>query len=348
MTSQLENLNQTNQIPLTEQLLQMIFGAWVTQSIYVAAKLGIADLLKDSAKSCEELAKSTKVDAPSLYRVLRALSSIGIFVEVENCHFQLTPLAGYLRSDVPGSLRALAIMCGSEDWHWKPWGNILYSIKTGKAAFDNVFGMPLFPYLSQNPEAAAIFDACMTSSSSRYNAAVASGYDFSSIKTLVDVGGGQGSLLATILKAFPSLKGMIYDQPHVVVGAKQYLETSGLDGRCQVIGGNFFESIPSGGDAYIMQHIIHDWDDKSCIMILKNCHRALPENGKILILEDVIPGANEPAFSKFLDIEMLVMCSGGRERTANEFKKLFDAAGFQLTNIIPTQFPISIIEGVKV
>lgn len=348
MIFQQNNPAQTTQIPLTEQLLQMITGAWVTQSIYVAAKLGIADLLKDSAKSCEELAKSTEVDALSLYRVLRALSSIGIFLEVENRHFQLTPLAEYLRTDVPGSLRPIAIACGGEDWHWKPWGNILYSIKTGEAAFDHVFGMSLFPYLGQNPEVAAIFDACMTSSSSRYNPSIASGYDFSSIKTLVDVGGGHGSLLATILKAFPSLKGMIYDQPHVVVGAKQYLETSGLNGRCKVIGGNFFESVPSGGDAYIMQHIIHDWDDESGIVILKNCHRVLPENGKILIIENVIPDTNEPNFGKFLDIEMLVLCSGGRERTASEFKKLFDAADFQLTNIIPTQSSISIIEGVKV
>lgn len=335
-------------LSLPEQLQQMITGSLVTQSIYVAAKLGIADLLKDGAKSTDELAKSTQVDSASLYRVLRALSSIGIFAEVGNKSFQLTPLAEYLRSDIPGSLQAMAIMFGGENWHWQPWGNILYSVKTGKPAFDDVFQMPVIPFLSQNPDAAAIFHACMSSFSSIANASVAFSYDFSSIKTLVDVGGGHGSLLASILKTYPKLKGIVYDLPQVVVGTKQYLKTVQLEERCSVIGGNFFDEVPKGADACIMKHIIHDWDDESTIKILKNCHRVLPEKGKLLVLENIISGANKPSFGKFADLEMLVMTSGGRERTASEFKELFAAASFKLTNIIPTKSSISIIEGVKV
>jgi hypothetical protein len=327
--------------------MQMISGVWVTQAIYVAAKLGIADLLKDGAKSSEELANSIAVDAQSLYRVLRALSSVGIFAERENRQFELTPLAEYLKTDVPGSLRAIAIMFGGENWRWQPWGEILYSVKTKKPAFDHVFGMPIFPYLNQNPEAAAIFDQAMTSISAKDIPAIASGYDFSSIKTLVDVGGGHGSLLAAILQANPTIKGMVYDQAAVIAGAKQYLETAGLNGCCEAVAGNFFESVPSGGDAYMMKHIIHDWDDERAIAILQNCHRAMPDNGKLLVVEHVIPPGNEPSLGKFLDLEMLVMSSGGRERNADEFDKLFAAAGFKLTNIVPTQSPLSIIEGVK-
>lgn len=219
--------NQTQPALLPETLMQMISGTWVTQAIYVAAKLGIADLLKDGAKSIEELAQSTAVDARSLYRVLRALSSTGIFAELENSHFELTPMAEYLQTDVPGSMRALAIMFGGENWRWQAWGEILHSVKTGKPAFDQVFGMPVFPYLSQNPEAAAVFNQAMTSFTAKDIEAIASGYDFSAIATLVDVGGGHGSLLAAILKANPTLKGIVYDQPLVVAGAKQHLATTG-------------------------------------------------------------------------------------------------------------------------
>lgn len=343
-----ETFNQSNQSSLAQTLLQMITAPWVTQSIYVAAKLGIADLLQDGAKSSEELAKSTVVDAESLYRVLRALASIGIFREDENRHFQLTPMAELLRSGVPGSLRDVAIMCGGEDWRWQPLGKILYSVKTGKPASDYVNGMPIFEYLSQNPEAAAIFNAAMTSFSTVETTGVVAAYDFSSIQTLVDVGGGHGSLLTSILQANPTLKGIIYDLPSVVAGANQYLEAIGLKERCQVIGGDFFASVPSGGDAYIMKHIIHDWDDQRCIKILQNCHQVMPENGKVLVVEAVISGPNEPSVGKLIDIEMLTMTTGGRERTASEYKELFAAAGFKLTNIIPTPSNVSVIEGVKV
>ena len=348
MVSQHDSYDTENQMLDGEKMQQMVFGSLITQSIiYVAAKLGIADLLKDGAKSCQELAQSTEADPDSLYRVMRALCSIGIFTEIENRCFQLTPMAEYLRSAVPGSLRAMAIMYGCESWRWQPWGNILYSVKTGKQAFDHVFGMPIFSYLAQQPEAGAIFDACMTSFTSSYINSLISSYDFSSIHTLIDVGGGNGTLMAAILQKYPTVKGVVYEQEQVAEGAKKYLEARELDGRWQVMAGNFFANVPSGGDAYIMKHIIHDWDDESCIKILQNCRNVMPDNGKVLVVENVIGNINEPSPGKFLDLEMLIMTSGGRERTATEFQELFAAAGLQLTNIIPTGSQVSVLECVK-
>jgi len=335
----------TNALPLPETLMQMITGAWVSQAIYVAAKLGIADLLKDGSKTSQELATLTNVDANSLYRILRALSSIGLFSEGDNCSFELTPMAEYLRSDVPESLNAIAIMMGGEPWHWKPWGDILYSVKTGKPAFDHIFEMSVFPYLSQNPEAAAIFDACMTSFTTRGSVEIAANYDFSSIDTLVDVGGGHGRLLAHILESNPNLQGILYDLPAVVEGATQHLDK--FSQRTQVVSGSFFDSVPTGGDAYIMKHILHDWDDEKAIAILKNCHQVMPENGKLLVVEDVLPPANQPSMGKLLDLEMLLMTSGGRERTETEFNELFAAAGFKLTRIVPAGLGAKVIEGIK-
>jgi O-methyltransferase domain/Dimerisation domain len=337
--------NPTTALPLPETLMQMITGTWVSQAIYVAAKLKIADLLKDGAKTSKELATLTNVDANSLYRILRALSSIGLFSEGDNRCFELTPMAEYLRSDIPESLNAIAIMMGGEPWHWQPWGDILYSVKTGKSAFDHIFQMPVFSYLDQNPEAAAIFDACMTSFTTKDSVEIAANYDFSSIHTLVDIGGGQGKLLAHILESNPSLQGILYDLPAVVAGANQYLDK--FKQRTQIVSGSFFESVPSGGDAYIMKHIIHDWDDERAIAILKNCHQVMPKNGKLLVVEDVLPPANQPSMGKLLDLEMLLMTSGGRERTETEFKELFAAAGFNLTRIVSAGIAAKVIEGVK-
>lgn len=336
--------NQSTALPLPETLMQMITGAWVSQAIYVAAKLKIADLLTDGAKSSAELATLTNVDATSLYRILRALSSMGIFGEGANRHFELTPMAEYLRSDIPESLNAIAIMMGGEPWHWKPWGEILYSVETGLPAFDRVFQMPIFPYLSQNPEAAAIFDSCMTSFTTRDSVEIVANYDFSSIHTLVDVGGGHGKLLAYILESNPNLQGILYDLPAVVTGASQHLDQFV---RASVASGSFFESVPRGGDAYMMKHILHDWDDENAIAILKNCHQVMPENGKLLVIEEVLSPANQPSMGKLLDLEMLLMTTGGRERTEVEFKELFAAAGFKLTRIVPAGMAAKVIEGVK-
>ena len=338
---------QPNQaMPPQLAVLQMATGYWVSQSIYVAAKLGIADLLKDSPKSCDELATATGTNAPSLYRLLRALASLGVFAETQPNHFTLTPLAACLQSDVPGSVRAFVIMLGEE--HYQAWGELLHGVQTGGSSFEHIYGMNLFDYLAQNPESAKIFDESMTNASVIESATIAASYDFSSIQTLVDIAGGEGLLIASILKSNPTLKGVLFEQPHVIERAKRFLETEGLLERCQQAAGNFFESVAAGGDAYILKHIIHDWDDERAIAILKQCHKVMADNGKVLVAEQVIPPGNQPFMGKLIDLNMLVMTSGGRERTEAEYRALFEKAGFKLTRIVPTQDDVSIIEGIRV
>lgn len=339
-------LQNSKNTPLPEALEQMITSTWISQAIYVAAQLGIADLLKDGPKSSFDLAKATGTHERSLYRVLRALASVGVFVELEDGCFELTPLATYLQTDVPGSMRALAIMFGKE-WHWRPWLNVLHTLKTGNTTFEHVHGMNLFEYLAKTPEAAQIFNEAMTSTNATIKATLTSDYNFSSISKIVDVGGGHGSLIAAILKAYPTMQGILFDLPLVVTDAKRHIEAEGLTQRCEIVGGNFFESVPSGGEVYVLKNIIHDWDDTHAIAILKNCYHAMVEKGKLLLIEAVIPPKNEPSFSKFLDLEMLVM-SGGCHRTEVEYQALLEAAGFQLTNIITTSSSLNVIECVPV
>lgn len=344
--SKQDNLQNPKSMTPPEALLQMITSSWVSQTIYVAAQLRIADLLKDGPKSSSDLAKATGTHARSLYRVMRALASVGVFAEIEDGRFELTPLAAYLQTDVPGSVRAITIMCG-EEWHWQMWGNILHTLKIGNTAFEYVHGMKVFEYLTQNVEAAQIFNEAMTATTAPLNATITAEYDFSSISKIVEVGGGHGTLIASILKAYPTMQGILFDLPPVVIGAKHHIEAEGLAKRCEIVGGDFFESIPTGGDTYILKNIIHDWDDTHALAILKNCHQAMVENGKLLLVEAVIPPRNEPSFGKFLDLEMLVM-TGGCERTEAEYRALFEAAGFVLTKVITTPSSMSVIEGVRV
>jgi ubiquinone/menaquinone biosynthesis C-methylase UbiE len=327
-----------------EQLGRMLTGYWVTQSVYVAAKLGLADLLKDGPRTVGELAQTTRTDAAALYRLLRALASVGVFVEGAEQRFSSTPLADCLRSDVPGSQRSLALMVGEE--HYTAWGELLYSVQTGKIAFDKVYGMPVFDFLSRHPEKAKIFDEAMVGVHGRESAAMVDAYDFSKIGTLADIGGGNGSLLTAVLKKHTALRGILYDLPGVAERARKNIEAAGLANRCQVIGGSFFESVPPGADAYMMRHIIHDWDDEKALTILRNVHRVIGPTGKLLLIEGVVPPGNDPSFTKLLDLAMLVI-PGGKERTAQEYKQLYETAGFALTRIVPTQSEVSVIEGEK-
>jgi hypothetical protein len=237
-------------------------------------------------------------------------------------------------------------MLGEEQY--RAWGEFMHSVQTGGSSFEHVYGMNIFDYLATNPEPAKIFDESMTNGSALESAVIAASYDFSSIQTLVDVAGGQGLLIASILKSNPTLKGILFDQPYVIERAKPFMEAEGVLERCQLAAGNFFESVPGGGDAYILKHIIHDWDDERAIAILKQCHKVMPANGKVLVAEQVIPPGNEPFMGKFFDLHMLVMTSGGRERTEAEYRALFEKAGFKLTRIVPTQEEVSIIEGIRV
>lgn len=345
-----DDLQTRDQVSAAMALPLMITGYWISQSIYVAAKLGIADLLKDGPKSCDELANAVRAHPDALCRMLRALASMGIFAENQNGHFELTPLAVPLQTGVPGSLRAWAVMMG-EEWVWRPWGELLYSVRTGETAFHHVFAMEHFDYLSRNPEAAVIFNEGMTASPMQPASAVVAAYDFSRFRTIVDVGGGQGFQLAAILEANPHTSGVLFDLPHVIEGARSLLEAEGVAARCELVGGDFFQSVPAGGDAYILKTVIHDWDDDHSITILKNCYRAMANSGRLLLVERVMPARMEQSASFQLvargDLQMLVM-AGGRDRTEAEFRALLDAAGFMLTNIVPTQSAVSIIEGVPV
>ncbi|QDT55990.1 Multifunctional cyclase-dehydratase-3-O-methyl transferase TcmN [Caulifigura coniformis] len=323
---------------------RMITGYWSTQAIYVAAKLGIADLVVSGPRTAEDLARSTGTHAPSLYRLLRALASMGVFAEDASSMFGLTPLAECLRSDLPGSQRALAIMSGEE--HYKAWGELLYSVQTGKIAFDRLYGMPVFEFLSKNVEQAKVFDAAMVGVHGRETSAMTDVYDFSGMRVLADIGGGNGSLLASVLQKHPSLRGLLYDLPGVVDRARDSLKASGVADRCEVIGGSFFESVPPGADAYLMRHIIHDWDDEKSLAILRNVHRAMSSTARLLLVEGVIPPGNDPSFGKLLDLTMLTI-PGGKERTSAEYQALFEAAGFELVRIVPTAAEVSVIEGRK-
>ncbi len=327
------------------RLMEMIFSPVPAQALSVAAKLGVADLLKDQAKSADELAQALGLQARPLYRLLRALASVGVFTEDESARFHLTPLAEPLRSDAPNSVRSFAIYFGA-DWHRRVYGELGYSVETGRPAFEKIYGKPFFDYLAENPEPARDFNNAMTSHSASDSAAVVSAYDFTGINKLVDVGGGHGALLAAILANNPQMSGVLFDAPYVVAGANDILTAHGVSGRCEAVGGDFFTSVPAGGDAYIMRHIIHDWDDERALAILKNCHHAMTENGRLLVVEIVIAEGNAPSLGKFLDLAMLVLVNSF-ERTAAEYSALFAQAGFELTRIVPTTSPHSVIEAVR-
>ena len=327
---------------LVGQILELATGFMQTQAIHVAADLGIADLLKDGPKSADELAAMTGAHGPSLYRLLRALASVDIFAEIDQGVFRQTPLGTTLQLDHPLSVQPLAHLVGDPSW-WRSWGSLSHAIKTGEPAIEHVFDMHLFDYLGQHPQTASVFNAWMTRLSQMTDPALVSSYDFSGFKQVVDVGGGHGSFLITILQANPALKGVLFDLPEVVSTVD--LNGAPLADRCEIVGGDFFSSLPAGGDAYVLKQISHDWHDDSCIEILRNCHEAMTANGRLLVIDAVLPSDNAPDINKFIDLQMLVLTHGGKERTEAELRSLFKAGGFQLTRIIPTPTLFKIIEG---
>jgi hypothetical protein len=329
--------------PQPPALFQMATGYWLSQAIYVAAKLGLADLLKDGPKSCSALAMETGADRQSLFRLMRALSSAGLFAHVQNDSFALSSAGESLQSNVPGSLRAIVITIG--EIHYQAWGNLLHSIQTGSPGFNNVFGTGLFEYLQRNAEASDTFNGGMTDVSSMVAYAVLMAYDFSRIPSIVDVGGGQGRLLRSIVQLNPEIKGTVFDLEPAIEMAKQYLRSDACSGRCSAVAGDFFHSVPEGADAYILCGVIHDWDDDHGIRILKNCRKAMTKDGRLLLVEVVVPEPGANCFSALLDLNMLVM-TGGQERTKSEFCTLFNAAGYKLTRIVPTVAPQSVIEAI--
>ncbi len=334
------------QPPLPSVMLNLTIGHWVARLTYVAATLRLADLLKDGPRTAAELATAVGVQAPALYRVLRALASVGVFAETKSGRFKLTPLAATLQTGVPASLRGWALMI-NEKYTWDAWEELLYGVKTGEIPFLKAHGVPTFEYLEKHPEDLEVFGESMTSLSRTENPAIAAAYKFSALRTLVDVGGGHGSLLATILKANSKLKGVLFDQPSVIARAQkdQHVTTKGIAERCTLESGSFFEAVPAGGDAYIMKYILHDWNDEQCVKILANCRAAMHEKGKVLVVDNVIPPGNDPGWGKLLDIQMLII--GGRERTKKEFAAMFAQAGLKMTRVVPTKCPLSIVEAVR-
>jgi hypothetical protein len=329
--------------PSPPVLFQMATGYWVSQAIYVAAKLGIADLLKDGPQSCLALAASTGSDAASLFRLMRALSSVGIFLQLGGDRFALSRLAECLQTEVDGSLRALVITIG--EIHYQACGNLLHSVQTGFPAFNSVFGVSLFDYLRQNGDAADAFNQGMGNVSSMLAYAVLMGYDFAGISSIVDIGGGEGKLLEKILQFNPDIIGTVFDTASTIERAKQQLGNNAWGRRCSYVTGDFFTSVPQGADAYLLCGVIHDWDDNRAITILRNCRRAMTENSRVLLIDMIVPDAASASFSKLLDLNMLVM-NGGRERTKVEFCALLEAADYKLTRIVPTMAPQSVIEAV--
>jgi SAM-dependent methyltransferase len=325
-------------------MIQLTSGHVIAQALYVVSELGIADLLATGSRSGAELAQSVGAHAPSLYRVLRTLASLGVFVEREEQSFALTPLGETLRSDVPGSVRAWALVnCGLS---WRAYGELLHSVQTGEPGFDRAYGMSVFEYTARHPEAMAIFGKMMIDFHGPEVAAVAAGYRLPGAKCLVDVGGGSGNLLAAMLEANPHLRGTVFERPPVAEAAIQWLHAAGLSDRCDVLEGDFFESVPTGGDVYVLSHVIHDWDEARCLTLLRNCRRAMGSGGRLLIVETILPGPNEPSSARLLDLIMLANTPRGQERTLDEYRDLLGKAEFGLTRVVPTTARVSVIEAV--
>ncbi len=325
-----------------EALLQMVNACMISQALYVVAKLGVADLLADGPKSSDEIAKAVDCHPPSVYRVLRSVAGVGVFAEGEDGRFELTPMGDLLRSDTEDSVQGWTIIRG-EPFVWRPWGEILTSVKTGGSAFNHVFGKGPFDYLGENQDVARMFDIAMRSISHGKYEAVAEAYDFSGVETLVDVGGGNGGMMTAILKANTRLKGTIAELPHVVEHAKERIAEAGLTERCECVPVDMFESVPAS-DAYILGNVIHDWDDERSITILSNCRKAMPDDGRVLLVELVLTPGNEFHLGKLIDVEMLVMTDGGLERTEAGYQKLFESAGLRLHAVHETPTPWSIVE----
>ncbi|MEO5766243.1 MAG: methyltransferase [Casimicrobiaceae bacterium] len=322
---------------------RLVEGYQVSQAIHVAATLGIADLLADGSRTSDELAESTGTHPPTLYRLLRALASVDVLREVDGRRFELTPLGEGLRSNVPDSIAGWAAFIG-RPYYWQAWAGLLHSVRTGENAFRHVHNTDVWTYRSSRPDESAIFDRAMASLSRRSNAALLAAYDFGRFRTIIDVGGGNGALLAAIVAMHPNLEGVLFDQPHVVAAAPALLERAGVADRCRVVAGNFFESVPNGADAYVLRAVIHDWEDEESIRILRVVSRAIRADGTLLLIERVIAPPNEGRDAKFSDLNMLVG-PGGRERTREEFAALLDASRFRLARVVSTGV-YSVVEAV--
>jgi ubiquinone/menaquinone biosynthesis C-methylase UbiE len=320
----------------------MLGGFAVTHSIYAAAKLGIADRLDAGPRTAEELAALTGVHAPSLYRLLRALASLGVFTETAPATFALTPMAERLRTGAPDSLREWAIVTG--EIAARSFGELMHSLHTGQPVFQFVFGLPIFEYLEAHPETAAVFDRHQAQGGRALHAAVARSVDLDATETIIDLGGGNGSLAAAILERHPGLRALIFDLPHVIERARATADPTPAS-RCELVAGSFFEHVPPDGDVYLLSRVLHNWDDDQAATILGNCRRAMRSDARLLVIERIVPPGEEAHESKFMDLNMLVI-AGGRERTEPQYRALLERSGLQLNRIIDTGTAVSVLDAI--
>ena len=327
-----------------QRVIQILNGLWASRAVHVAASLGLADALADGAKTTQQLAEAVGAEPRSLYRLLRALASLGIFREDAPGRFTSTEMGDTLRSGVDGSLHAVAVsVFGGEEY--QAWDALEHSVRTGATAFDHRYQMDVWEFFRRNPDRGKLFDQAMTDFTRTVDPALIKAYDFNGFKHIVDVGGGHGALLSAILSSAPATRGTVFDQPYVAEGATKALAASGLIARADAVGGDFFESVPAGGDLYVMKFIIHDWDDARSVRILANIRKGIQPDGKLLLVETVVPEGNGEDFSKLMDLNMLVM-TGGCERTEKQFAELLRQAGFRLARVVPTESVVNIIEAV--
>jgi len=324
-----------------ESVLKLLYGYRSTQASYVVAKLGLADQLESGSLTAKELAARVNVKSESLSRVLRLAAFFGLVAEVPDERFELTSLGRLLGTDVEGSVRATAIMLGEE--HYGAWGSLLHSVRTSEPAFERVYGSPFFDYMAAHPDVQATFDAAMSAGMDVLLTSLADTHDFSKSRVVVDVGGGNGSVSAMVLKRNPSLEAVIYDQPQVLRAADRYLSEAGVRSRCRLVPGDFFESVPEGGDVYVLSNIVHDWDDERALRILRNCRAAMAPGATVLLLEAVLPEHGNPSIAAMADVNMMVLLTG-RERTEQQYRELLGAADLRLTGVTPIWERESLLE----
>ena len=325
------------------EMRRLLLGFSITIGVSAVAELGIADHLAERPRTAAELARLTGTDEVFLRRLLRFLSSEGLFEERDGDLFALTEPSHWLRSDVPGSFRARAVYTGSA-MSWMAWGSMLQCLKTGKSGFLAAFGQDIFDHIREHPDAAATFNAFMATQTAASGAAILNAYSFADVREMVDVGGGHGALVASVLRANAGARGILFDMPEIIATARPVLEKAGVADRCRTESGDFFASVPAGADLYALKFILHDWPDDKCVAILRNCRKAMAPGAKVLIVEFVVPEGRGPHISKFMDINMMVNTSGGRERTDREFTQLLAAAGLRLQRIVPTTIELCLLE----
>ncbi len=329
---------------MSAELLRMVDGFRVTQTVYAAVELGIPDLLADGDRTADELAAASQADPATLYRLLRGLASLGILHEADDRRFSLMELGQPLRADAPGSLRGWVRLQG-RDYLWRSWGNLANAVREGENSFRALHGTDIWEWRAAHPEESAIFDDAMRSTTLAANSAILAAYDFGRFGTVVDVAGGNGTLLAALLSAHLDMRGILFDQDHVVSGAGPVLQAAGVRDRCEVVGGSFFSSVPEGGDAYVLKWIIHDWEDAESVAILRTCRDAMSADAVVLLIERDLGPPNENPAAKLADLNMFVM-PGGRERTLDEYGALFAKAGLAYTDAHPTSTGHVVIEAV--